>query len=254
MHQSKGIVAGPGAEMESRNGFGDRIDGKPEPNGLGNATDTPIHFIELDQGEGEICEAGVVKASAVGSHAFEPACEGGIGAACVADQDGDIEAFSQEPQNHFDLLRWGFEVVKGGAFAAREGVVTPLALEVLDVVRAAFAIADQSMDVLIGDAEVFTGGVQAGQSLGGKGLLAATRTFAQAVGDDVALDWNSLEPQPSAAVWAIVGRFGFPASGQPSFGGFPMVLPLFAIGGPVGTPERIDETDKDEVFTDSGQS
>jgi hypothetical protein len=76
--------------------------------------------------------------------------------ACVADHDGDVDAFGHQPEHHLDAVGCCLEIVERGVASAGEVGSAPLAAEVLDVVLdASFAVADEGMDLVIGDAEVF---------------------------------------------------------------------------------------------------
>lgn len=96
-----------------------------------------------------------------------------------------IEAFSEEPEHHLDLFGVCFEVVQGRAFARREGLVTGLATELANGTSLVNpAIADQGIDIGIGDAEVITTGLGAGEAGGINRFLAAAAAFALGPGHD----------------------------------------------------------------------
>ena len=93
---------------------------------------------------------------AVGAHAFEPAGDGGSGVACVADQDRDVDTFGHEPEHHLDAVGCCLEVIEWGIAATGEILAAGLTAEMLEVsLDAAFAVADEGMDWVISDAEVF---------------------------------------------------------------------------------------------------
>ena len=76
--------------------------------------------------------------------------------ASVADHDGDVDAFGHQPEDHLDAVGCRLEIVEWGVASAGEVGCAPLAAEMLDVVvDASFAVADEGMDLIIGDAEVF---------------------------------------------------------------------------------------------------
>lgn len=138
--EGKGIGFGPSPEMEGRDGFGDRINSEPEIAESGETTDTSDEFIQLEKGKGEVAKEMIMPGMRMGAHVLEPAAEGCLGATGEAHHDGEVDPFDQEPEDHFDLLWVGFEIVERGAEARGEDLGTRLAFETLDV--AGFAIAN----------------------------------------------------------------------------------------------------------------
>ena len=67
-----------------------------------------------------------------------------------------------------------------------ETLVAPLTFPVLDVFAdTTFSIADERVNALIGDPEIFTHGIGTCVTFGGNAFLAATGAFALGVGDNI---------------------------------------------------------------------
>ena len=78
------------------------------------------------------------------------------------------------------------EIVQRRVQATGEAFVTPLAFPVLNVfVFTAFAITNECMDDVIGDAEIVAFGIGASMPIGGDAFLAAARAFALRVRNDI---------------------------------------------------------------------
>ena len=108
---------------------------------------------------------------------------------CEANHDGDVDAFGHEPEHHFDAVGCCLEIVERGVASAGEIGSAPLAAEVLDVVvDASSTVADESMDLVIGDAEVFAKRIEAGETGSGDLFLATSRALARGIGLHVTLD------------------------------------------------------------------
>ena len=91
------------------------------------------------------------------AHALEPAGDGGLCVAGVADHDGDVDAFGHQPEDHLNAVGCCLQVVERGVASTGEIGSAPLAAEVLDVLLdAPLAVADEGTDLVIGDAEGFT--------------------------------------------------------------------------------------------------
>lgn len=131
-----------------------------------------------------------------------------------ADHDGLIESFSQEPEHHLDLFWVGFEVVEGGTFADGEGFAAGLAGQFADGLGLIDpAIANESVDVVIGDTEVVTTRLRTGEAAGINRFLASAGTLTFRPGhDDVGIGEGG-QADTSLAAGAIAGRFGFPGAG-----------------------------------------
>ena len=86
------------------------------------------------------------------AHALEPSGDGGLGVTSEADHDGDVDPFGHQPEHHLDAVGRGLEIVERRVASAGEIRSAPLAAEMLDVsLDAAFAVADEGMDLIISD-------------------------------------------------------------------------------------------------------
>ena len=123
------------------------------------------------------------------AHALEPAGDGGVGVASVADHAGDVDAFGHQPEDHLDAVGCCLEIVEWGVAAAGEVCSAPLAAEVLDVsLDAAFAVAHEGMNLVISDAEEVAKRIEACETGGEDLFLAPSRAFALGVGLHLTLD------------------------------------------------------------------
>ena len=103
-------------------------------------------------------------------------------------------------------LEFNVVEVEWGVATAGEIGSTPLAAEILDVsLDAAFAVADESVDLVIGDAEEVAKRIETGETGGAALFLASSSALALGVGLHLTLDWTGLQAQALAAVWAILG-------------------------------------------------
>ena len=79
----------------------------------------------------------------------------------------------------------GLERIQGCMKPTSETFVAPLAFPILNVFAdTTFSIANERVNAMIGDAEIFTIGIGTGVTLGGDVFLAATSAFSMGVGDD----------------------------------------------------------------------
>ena len=109
----------------------------------------------------------------------------------------------------------------------------------LDVsLDAAFALADEGMYLIISDAEVVAKRIETGETGGWDLLLATSSALALGIGFHVTLDWAGLQAQALSAVWAILGRAGFPVSRQARFGLFPPMSEARGVGLPANLQEQ----------------
>ncbi len=149
-----GILLLASAQMERGDDLGHWIDGQPEP--LDAGSNLGMQLVQLDEGEDQALEVAVVQQHTVGAHALEPARDCRVGVACVANQDRNIDAFGHEPEHHLDAIGCCLQVIEWGVAATGEILAAVLTAEMLDVsLDAAFAVADEGVDLVISDAEVF---------------------------------------------------------------------------------------------------
>ena len=144
----------------------------------------------------------IVPALTVGAHPFEPAGKRGVRVTSEANQDGNIDTFSQKPEDELNLFFTGFQIIERGVDAAGEDLAAGLTLEALDAVVG--AITHQGVNGVVGHATVVTSGVGAGETAGRDSFLAPAPAFALGIGQQVTLGAYELETETSLAVRTIV--------------------------------------------------
>lgn len=149
-------MLGPWTQMEHRNKLGAGVDGQPEPQDLLGIAQPGAQFIQLEVRELEMGEGALVQGLRVLTCAPEPGGDGGVSKAEDPFGRGRVQLFGQRREYHGDRAREGvFRRYRGVLRRAREGGaagrpskgLVPLSLPML-------AIADQCVNVSIGDAEV----------------------------------------------------------------------------------------------------
>jgi len=148
----------------------------------------------------------------------------------------------------------GFERIQGCVQATGEALVAPLAFPVLDVfLLAAFSIADECVDTLIGDSKVITPGIGAGVTFGGDALLAATRTLALRVGDDIRVGLQNCQRDPGLTTWTVIRRPWFPFSETIVFGELTELFELGFDGFPMGEQQGDGKQQDQDLFGVQGE-
>lgn len=172
----------------------------------------------------------------VAAHAVELAGDGGIGVPSEADHDGQIDAFGEKSEHHFDPLGIGLEVVERRSEAGGEDLAAGLTLEARDMV--VMTVADECMNSIIGDGAVATVGIWTGKAMRGNGLLASARAFGLRIGDSILL-FDDMQVHLIAAKGAVIGRGRLPAA-------LYEVLPLVVKTFPTAMKMLPDEYDDDQ--------
>src|SRR5260370_5529792 len=96
---------------------------------------------------------------------------------------GRIQPFSEGSQHHSDLLGGGFQTIQRGMAPGSERGMAGLAAHCLDALgMAILAIANESMDVSVCDAEGRAMGVRTGEVICGHPLLCSSAAFGIAPG------------------------------------------------------------------------
>ena len=146
---------GARAELKHRKNLGEGIDGQPEPEDLVGAAQPGSEFVQLEMRDVETAEAALVEGLSVFPSAGQPGGDGGLSVAEDPLGGGSIQSFGQRREHHGDLLGRSFQAIQGGVAPGSERGMAGLAAKCLDPLsRAMLAIADQSVDLSIGDAEV----------------------------------------------------------------------------------------------------
>ena len=141
--------------------------------------------------------------AAVGAHSWEPAGDGGLGVACVANHNRGVHAFGHQPEHQLDAVGSRLQVIECGVAAAGEILASPLAAEAMNVVlNTPFAVANEGMQLVIGDAEAVTKRIETGITGGADLLLASPFSLAFGIGFYQTLDRAELQAQ----AWQQCGR------------------------------------------------
>ena len=144
-----------GTQLEHRQNLGAGIDGQPQPQNLLGAAQPGAQLVELQVREMQMAEDALVQGVRVPACSSEPSRHRGLSKAKDPLCGGKVEPFSQSREHHGDLLRGRFQAIQGGVASGTEGAVARLAAKRLDPLSTAMlAIADQRVDLRIGDAEV----------------------------------------------------------------------------------------------------
>jgi hypothetical protein len=97
----------------------------------------------------------LVQGLCVLSSSGQPGGDGGLSVAEDSFGSRKIQPFSQRREHHCDLVRGGFQTVQGSVAPGSERGMAGLTAERLDLLSTTvLAIAGQSVDLSIGDAEV----------------------------------------------------------------------------------------------------
>jgi hypothetical protein len=135
-------------------------------------------FVQLEMRDGEAVEAALMEELSVPACTSEPGGDGRLPVAEDAFGGGRVEPFGQRRQHPCDLLRRGFQPVQRGVASRTERGATGLTTERLDALGTALlAIANQRVDVSIGDPEVRTLLVGTSEARGGYALGGSSAAF-----------------------------------------------------------------------------
>ena len=150
-----GHVLGARAELKHRQNLGEGIDGQPEPENLVGAAEPGAQFIQLQMREPEGAERALVQHLSVLTSARQPGGDGRLTVAEDAFSRGSVQPFGECSEHHGNLLGGGFQMVQRSIVSSAERGAASLTTERLDPLGLAMlAIANQCMNVCIGDAEV----------------------------------------------------------------------------------------------------
>ena len=156
-----------GTQMEHRKNLGARVDGQPEPQHLCGAAQPGAQFVQLQVRELEMAEEALVQGVCVLASTGEPGGDGGLSEAEDPLGRGRVQPFGQRREHHGDLVGRGFQTIQGRVASGTEGGAAGLAAKGLDALgMAMLAIANQRMDVSVGDPEVQALLVGTGEALG----------------------------------------------------------------------------------------
>ncbi len=144
-----------GTELKHGKNLGAGINGQPEPQHLRMAAEPGAQFVQLQVRELEMAEGALVQGLCMLSSSRKPDGDGGLSVAEDPFGSRKIQPFGQRREHHCDLVRGGFQTVQGRVAPGSERGMAGLTAERLDLLSTTvLAIANQSMDLSIGDAEV----------------------------------------------------------------------------------------------------
>ena len=106
------------------------------------------------------------KTFTVATRLYNPAGDGSVVMAEDAGSGGDINPFRKGSHDHGDLHQRRLQPVQRRAIPAGSAAATCLALEVENLLLAATAVADQSMNCRVSNGEVITQWVETGMTAG----------------------------------------------------------------------------------------
>jgi hypothetical protein len=144
-----------GTQLKHGKNLGAGIDGQPEPQHLRMASEPSAQFVQLQVREVKMAEGALVQGLCVLSSSGKPGGDGGLSIAEDPFGSRKIQPFGQRREHHCDLVGGGFQTVQGSVAPGSERGMAGLTAERLDLLSTTvLAIADQSVDLSIGDAEV----------------------------------------------------------------------------------------------------
>ena len=219
-----------GTQSEHGKNLRARIDGQPEPEYLCGTAQPGAQFIQLQVWEVEMAKDAFVQGVCVLASASHPGGDSRLSVAKDAFSRGRIQPFGQRRQHDGDLLRRGFQAVQGRVASGTECAAASLAAKGLDAFGLPMrAIADQRVDVSIGDAAVRALVVGTSEPLGVDVSGCSPPAFYLAPGAHRSWRWPSTQRRRGAETTgrAIFGGAGLEqtveraALGPSSWGGRP---------------------------------
>ena len=146
---------GARTQLEHGENLGARVDGQPQPEHLCTAAQSCSQFIQLHVRELKVAEAVLVQGLCMFPSTSQPGADGGLSVAEDPFGGRRVEPFGQRREDHGNLLRRGFHSIQGSIASSTERAAAGRTSKGLDALGLAMrAIAHQSMDGSISDAEV----------------------------------------------------------------------------------------------------
>ncbi|TMD44115.1 MAG: hypothetical protein E6I90_10015 [Chloroflexi bacterium] len=144
-----------GTQLEHRQNLGAGIDDQPQPQNLLGAAQPGAQLVQLEVREMQMAEDALVQGVRVPACSSEPSRHRGLSKAKDPLCGGKVEPFGQSREHHGDLLRGRFQAIQGGVASSAQRGAARLTAKGLDLLGTAMlAIADQRVDLGIGDAKV----------------------------------------------------------------------------------------------------
>jgi len=126
----------------------------------------------------QVAEGALMEELSVPACASEPRGDGGLTVAEDPFGGGSIQSFGQRREHHGNLMGRGFQPVQGRVAPGSERRVASLAAKGLDLLGTAIlAISNESVDVILCDAEVRTLRVGTSEAIGGYPLGGSPPAF-----------------------------------------------------------------------------
>ena len=163
------------AKLDHRHQFGRRVADCPDPHILLAISDTGPKFIQLNVFRLETDHKAIVEFLSMFAAACQPGADGTLADLAEILDGGDVYPENCQVECLPNLLRWRFQTIHYGVFAAGEAVGAGVALQILDPFRfPAFSIPHHSMDILISDSKIVAAFVGAKITLGCDRFLSST--------------------------------------------------------------------------------
>jgi hypothetical protein len=163
-----GCVLCPRTKLKHRKNLGERINGQPKPEYLCGAAKPGSQFVQLQMREVQVTETALVQGLSVLASVRQPAGDGRLPIAEDAFSRRSIQPFGQCREHHGDLLRGSFQMIQRSIASRAERGVASRTSERLDPrSRPMLAIANQRVDLSIGNAKVEARWVGTGEAFGG---------------------------------------------------------------------------------------
>jgi hypothetical protein len=142
-------------ELEDGKKLGASVDGQPQPEHLCGAAEPRAQFVQLQVREVEMAEGALVQGMCMFPSACQPGGDGGLSVAEDPFSGRKVQPFGECRQHYGDLVRGSFQTVQRGVASSTERGTASRASKCLDALGTAMdAISYQSVDLIIGDAEV----------------------------------------------------------------------------------------------------
>jgi hypothetical protein len=167
-----------GAQVEHRKKLRAGVDDQPEPEYLFGATQSGSQFIQLEVREVEIGEEVLMQRLSMLPSASQPRRDGRLSIAEDPLGRGRVQSFGQRREHPCDLMGRGFQTVQCSVAPGSERGTARLAAKRLDLLGTAMlAIANERVDMSVGDSEVRTLLIGTGEAFSGYPLRCPPLAF-----------------------------------------------------------------------------
>lgn len=147
----------PPAKLDYRHQFGRRVADRPDPHILLTVSDTRPKFIQLNVFWFETRYKSIMEFLSMFAAASEPVANGALADLDEILNGGDVDPEDGDVERLPNFLRGCLQTIHHGVFATGEAIGAGVALQILnEFCFPTFSIPYNSMNVLIGDAEIVT--------------------------------------------------------------------------------------------------